>query len=178
MCRLCSPATPAARCPTFGQVFRSPAGETSSGAQAAAAAHDQRHRRLHPAASGQDGTRILIKGGVVMSVDPDVGNFAKGDVLIEGSKIMEVGHHIEAADAHVIDASGKIVMPGFIDTHHHQFETGLRSTLSDAIVVNDGRPENERNYYEKMLLGFSQHYRPRMSISTSSTAASRSWMRA
>jgi cytosine/adenosine deaminase-related metal-dependent hydrolase len=73
---------------------------------------------------------------------------------------MEVGHSIDAADAHVIDASGKIVMPGFIDTHHHQFETGLRSTLSDAIVVNDGRPENERNYYEKMLLGFSQHYRP------------------
>jgi 5-methylthioadenosine/S-adenosylhomocysteine deaminase len=113
-----------------------------------------------PQLAGKDGTRILIKGGVVMSVDPDVGNFAKGDVLIEGSKIMEVGHHIDAADAHVIDASGKIVMPGFIDTHHHQFETGLRSTLSDAIVVNDGRPENERNYYEKMLLGFSQHYRP------------------
>jgi hypothetical protein len=56
---------------------------------------------------GQDGTRILIKGGVVMSVDPDVGNFAKGDVLIEGSKIMEVGHHIDAADAHVIDASAR-----------------------------------------------------------------------
>jgi 5-methylthioadenosine/S-adenosylhomocysteine deaminase len=134
MCRLCSPATPAARCPTFGQVFRSPAGETSSGAQAAAAATTNITAASIPQLAGKDGTRILIKGGVVMSVDPDVGNFAKGDVLIEGSKIMEVGHHIDAADAHVIDASGKIVMPGFIDTHHHQFETGLRSTLSDAIV--------------------------------------------
>jgi 5-methylthioadenosine/S-adenosylhomocysteine deaminase len=92
MCRLCSPATPAARCPTFGQVFRSPAGETSSGAQAAAAATTNVTAASIPQLAGQDGTRILIKGGVVMSVDPDVGNFAKGDVLIEGSKIMEVGH--------------------------------------------------------------------------------------
>jgi 5-methylthioadenosine/S-adenosylhomocysteine deaminase len=91
---------------------------------------------------------------------------------------MEVGHSIEAADAHVIDASGKIVMPGFIDTHHHQFETGLRSTLSDAIVVNDGRPENERNYYEKMLLGFSQHYRPEDVYINELFGGSRSWMRA
>ncbi|MBF9030093.1 amidohydrolase family protein [Rhodobacterales bacterium HKCCE3408] len=160
MCRLCSPAAPAAACPTFGPAFRAPAGETSGGAQAAAAARTNITAASMPQLSGQDGTRILIKGGVVMSVDPDVGNFAKGDVLIEGKKIVEVGANIEAADAHVIDASGKIVMPGFIDTHHHQFETGLRSSLPDAIVVNDGKPENARNYYEAMLLGFSQHYRP------------------
>jgi hypothetical protein len=73
-------------------VFRSPAGETSSGAQAAAAARTNVTAASIPQLSGQEGTRILIKGGVVMSVDPDVGNFAKGDVLIEGSKIMEVGH--------------------------------------------------------------------------------------
>ncbi len=160
MCRLCSPATPAARCPAFGHLLRSPAGETGSANQAAAAATTNVTSRSLPMLSGQKGVRILIKGGVVMSVDPEVGNFARGDVLIEEDRIVAVGANIDASDAHVIDASGKIVMPGFIDTHHHQFETGLRSTLSDAIVVNDGRPENARNYYEAMLLGFSQHYRP------------------
>jgi cytosine/adenosine deaminase-related metal-dependent hydrolase len=160
MCGLCRPTTPVAQCPSFNRIFRAPAGETSSGAQAAAAARTNITAASLPELSGQEGTRILIKGGVVMSVDPDVGNFEKGDVLIEGAKIVAVGRDIEAADAHVIDAAGKIVMPGFIDTHHHQFETGLRSSLSDAIVVNDGRPENAKNYYESMLLGFSQHYRP------------------
>ena len=37
-----------------------------------------------------------------------------------------------------IDARGRIVMPGFIDTHHHQFETALRSFLADGILINDG----------------------------------------
>lgn len=159
MCRLCSPTTPRALCPARPPLF-SPPTETSSGAAAAQAARTNITAAPLPELSGEKGTRILIKGGVVMSVDDAVGNFAKGDVLIEGSKIVEVAAHIDAADAHVIDAAGKIVMPGFIDTHHHQFETGLRSSLSDAIVVNDGKPENARNYYEAMLLGFSQHYRP------------------
>ncbi|GHF46185.1 amidohydrolase family protein [Seohaeicola zhoushanensis] len=113
-----------------------------------------------PRNSGRGGTRILIRGGSVLSMDNAVGNFAQGDVLIEGARILEVAARIDAGDAQVIDAAGKIVMPGFIDTHHHQFETGLRSSLADAIVVNDGRPENARNYYETMLLNFSHHYRP------------------
>ena len=35
--------------------------------------------------------RILLKGGIVLSLDPQVGDFAKGDVLIEGKKILAVG---------------------------------------------------------------------------------------
>jgi 5-methylthioadenosine/S-adenosylhomocysteine deaminase len=59
-----------------------------------------------------------------------------------------------------IDAAGKIVMPGFIDTHHHQFETALRSQLANGILINDGRPANASNYYETILQGFSMVYRP------------------
>ncbi len=160
MCKLCTPNTPIAACPQAGLPLWAPPGETASGARAADAAITNVTAESVQQVAGKPGARVLIKGGVVMSVDPEVGNFAKGDVLVEGSKIVAVGADINATGAHVIDASGKIVMPGFIDTHHHQFETGLRSTLSDAIVVNDGRPETARNYYETMLLNFSQHYRP------------------
>ena len=51
-------------------------------------------------------------------------------------------------------------MPGFIHTHHHQFETALRSFLADAILINDGRPESAHNYYELILQKLSMGYRP------------------
>src|SRR5262245_30522913 len=90
-----------------------------------------------PDGMGRDGRRILIRGGAVMSMDPQVGDFPVGDVLIEGKKILAVGPNLNAGGAQVIDARGRIVMPGFIDTHHHQFETALRSFLADGILIND-----------------------------------------
>jgi 5-methylthioadenosine/S-adenosylhomocysteine deaminase len=113
-----------------------------------------------PRGVGEAGRRTLIKGGVVLSMDDSIGNFTRGDVLIEGDKIVEVAASIDAPAATVIEAAGRIVLPGFIDTHHHQFETALRSQLAHAILINDGRPENARNYYETMLLNISQHFRP------------------
>jgi len=109
---------------------------------------------------GAAGRRTLCKGCALLSMEVAVGNFPVGDVLFEGSKILEIGPSIAAGDAAVIDAAGMIVMPGFIDTHHHQFETALRSLLPDAILVNDGRPESAANYYEWMLQKFSVLYRP------------------
>ena len=91
-----------------------------------------------PEGVGVRGRRVLIKGGTVLSMDESVGNHAAGDVLVDGSKIVEVAASIHAPDAAVIDASGHIVMPGFIDTNHHQFETALRSFLADAILISDG----------------------------------------
>ena len=113
-----------------------------------------------PEGVGLKGRRVLIKGGTVLSMDERVGNHAVGDVLVDGSKIAEVAARIDARDAAVIDASGHIVMPGFIDAHSHQFETALRSFLADGILVNDGRPESAHNYYESILQKLSMGYRP------------------
>jgi cytosine/adenosine deaminase-related metal-dependent hydrolase len=93
-------------------------------------------------------------------MDNEVGNFPVGDVLVDGAHIVDVGASIDASDAAVIDAAGMIVMPGFIDTHHHQFETALRSFLADGILFDDGRPENAINYYDTILQTFSVVYRP------------------
>src|SRR5215510_16565096 len=90
-----------------------------------------------PADSGAPRRRYVIRGGYVMSMDPQVGDFAQGDVLVEGTKIVAVGPNLQpGADTGVIDATGRIVMPGFIDTHHHQFETALRSFLANGILIN------------------------------------------
>src|SRR5580704_18032860 len=67
--------------------------------------------------------RILLEGGIVTSLDPATGDFEKADVLIEGKKILAVGPNLAAGSAHnalVVNAAGMIVMPGFVDTHHHQ----------------------------------------------------------
>lgn len=113
-----------------------------------------------PVGVGDPDRLTLIRGGAVLSMDSAVGNFSKGDVLIQGARIVEVAASINAPEAAIIDASGMVVMPGFVDTHHHQFETALRSLLADAILVNDGRPESAANYYEWMLQKFSVLYRP------------------
>jgi 5-methylthioadenosine/S-adenosylhomocysteine deaminase len=77
------------------------------------------------------GRRVLIKGGVVLTMDPTIGDFEQADVLIDGSKIAMVRPNIRAA-AQVVDARGMIVMPGFVDTHHHQYETIQRANNADG----------------------------------------------
>lgn len=76
--------------------------------------------------------RILIKGGIVMSMDRAVGDYMKADVLVEGSKIKAVGPNLRASGAIVIDATDMIVMPGFVNTHHHQFQANFKSYYADA----------------------------------------------
>jgi 5-methylthioadenosine/S-adenosylhomocysteine deaminase len=113
-----------------------------------------------PRESGRPGRRYVIRGGHVMSMDPRVGDFVEADVLVEGKKIAAVGPNLRASGAGVIDARGRIVMPGFVDTHHHQFETALRSFLADGLLFNDGKPHGAINYFEFILGRFAPVYRP------------------
>ena len=118
-----------------------------------------------PEDSGGRGRRYIIRGGAVMTMDPSMpnkGEFAQADVLVEGKKIVAVGPNLHAGGAAEIDARGKIVMPGFIDTHHHQFETALRSFLADGVLINDksGSVAGSTTYFEYVLLTFAPVYRP------------------
>ena len=60
--------------------------------------------------------KILIKNGLI--VDGSLNKPYKGDLLIEQDKIKKIGTIEEKVDI-VIDAEGKVVSPGFIDTHSH-----------------------------------------------------------
>lgn len=113
-----------------------------------------------PAEAGSSHGRYLIRGGAVLSMDPSVGDFAQGDVLIEGKKIIAVGPRLHAPGAAIIDAAGMIVMPGFVDTHHHQYQTALRSFLPDGLLFNDGLPHGQKNYLDYIHTTITPVYRP------------------
>jgi cytosine/adenosine deaminase-related metal-dependent hydrolase len=116
-----------------------------------------------PPNTGRPGRRYVIRNGIVMSMDPGVGNFTRADVLIDGKKIAAIGPNLQVGgNAAEIDARGRIVMPGFIDTHHHQFETALRSFLANGILINDlsGSASAFPTYFEFILQKFAPVYHP------------------
>jgi 5-methylthioadenosine/S-adenosylhomocysteine deaminase len=78
--------------------------------------------------------RILLRSGVVLTLDPKMGDFERADILIEGKTIAQIAPDISVSDAEVIDCSGAIVMPGFVTTHHHQYETLQRSIIPDGLL--------------------------------------------
>jgi 5-methylthioadenosine/S-adenosylhomocysteine deaminase len=80
-------------------------------------------------------SRTLLVGGCVLSLDRKVGNFRRADVLIEDDLIAEVGESIRTRDAEVINATDTIVMPGFVDTHRHLWESLFRSIGSSVATT-------------------------------------------
>ncbi len=66
---------------------------------------------------------LLIRNGRV--IDPVNSHDGVADVLLQGGTVKKVGAKLPAGDAKVIDASGKIVCPGFIDIHVHLREPGF-----------------------------------------------------
>ena len=70
---------------------------------------------------------LLIKGGHVVTVDPDLGDLPVGDVLAADGVITAVGQDLRpaTADAEVIDAAGRLVIPGLVDTHRHVWQGAI-----------------------------------------------------
>ncbi|MBX9773429.1 MAG: amidohydrolase family protein [Xanthobacteraceae bacterium] len=83
--------------------------------------------------------RAVLKGGIVLSLDPKVGDFAPGDVAIENGRIVEVRPNIDvpAGAAAIVDATNRIIIPGFVDTHSHSYQGLLRSSLANGLVDPD-----------------------------------------
>jgi 5-methylthioadenosine/S-adenosylhomocysteine deaminase len=98
--------------------------------------------------------RMLIRGGSVLSIDANVGDFAAADVLIERDKIVEVGPRLVVENAEVIDASGMIVMPGFVDSHRHIWEGLLRNIGTDVPL------EGRSSYISFVLHKLAPAFRP------------------
>ncbi|HEY0279539.1 MAG TPA: amidohydrolase family protein, partial [Solirubrobacterales bacterium] len=96
--------------------------------------------------------RKLIKDGIVLTLDREVGDFDRADVLVEDGRIAAVGRDLEVPEgAEVIDASRAIVMPGFVDTHRHTWQAQLRTIACDWTLGQ---------YMTGLHSGLSGHFRP------------------
>jgi 5-methylthioadenosine/S-adenosylhomocysteine deaminase len=95
--------------------------------------------------------RLLIEGGHVLSMDPDVGDVAGGRILVEDGRIVAIGTDLGTPDAERIDAGGHVVMPGFVDTHRHTWQTALRAICADWTLMD---------YFRGVRQTYSPKYTP------------------
>ena len=97
-------------------------------------------------------SKILIKGGRVITMDANVRDLDRGDVLIEGDTISAIAPAIDAlAGVEVIEASGMIVIPGLVNAHLHTWQSGMRGIAGDWVVPQ---------YMARMHRGMAPHFKP------------------
>lgn len=92
---------------------------------------------------------LLIRGGYVLTMD-SAGDIPEGDVHVRDGVIRQIGRNLEAAGADVIDAAGKIVAPGLVDTHWHMWNALLRG-------MSDGP---DKSGYFATCVGVGRHFLP------------------
>ncbi|WP_222912756.1 amidohydrolase family protein [Natrinema sp. SYSU A 869] len=95
--------------------------------------------------------RIIIKDGTIVTVDSDLGILRDSDVLIEDGTIERIEQSIDEPAAEIIDAGDAIVVPGFINSHLHTWQAGVRGVAGDWSFSE---------YLDTMLGEISSHYRP------------------
>ncbi|WP_067455726.1 amidohydrolase family protein [Actinomadura macra] len=80
-------------------------------------------------------TSTLLRNGVVIDTAPEPTVLDRADVLVEDGRIAAVGSGLPVPPgAEVIDATGRIVLPGFVDTHRHTWQAGIRALLPDGTL--------------------------------------------
>ncbi|WP_027517128.1 amidohydrolase family protein [Bradyrhizobium sp. WSM1417] len=97
--------------------------------------------------------RTLIKSAVIISMDDAIGDLPSGDVLIEGSRIVDLRPSIDlggATETEIVDGAGRIVIPGLINAHMHTWQTGLRGYAANWTLLE---------YFRRMHAGLATVFR-------------------
>ena len=111
--------------------------------------------------------RTSIKDAIVLTQDESLGELPRADVLVEGDTIAAIGPDLSAADAQVIDAAGDIVIPGFIDTHRHTWETSIRTCAPDNtrdMLDPTGRSTDPKSWNGSVLNNRRRILAPRLAL--------------
>lgn len=78
---------------------------------------------------------VVIEGGAVATVDASGTEYVDGHVVVEGNRIAAVGPGAAPADVAAdrrVDASGCLVTPGLVNTHHHFYQWLTRGMVQQA----------------------------------------------
>jgi cytosine/adenosine deaminase-related metal-dependent hydrolase len=80
---------------------------------------------------------LLKKGTVIIHDDLDHVKGVKTDILIQGNKIAKISTDIAVdASTEIVDVTDKIISPGFIDTHHHVWQTQLKGRHANELLFD------------------------------------------
>jgi 5-methylthioadenosine/S-adenosylhomocysteine deaminase len=104
--------------------------------------------------------KILIKNAEIITMNAE-NEIVDGDLLIENDRIVDISERIESDQLDkVIDAKGKIVIPGFVQTHIHLCQTLFRGQADDMELLDwlkkriwplEAAHDKESVYYSAML---------------------------
>ncbi|WP_257015041.1 amidohydrolase family protein [Rhodococcus sp. ACPA1] len=84
-------------------------------------------------------------------MDDSIGNRADTDILVVDGRIVQIDRGISPDGSEVIDATGCIVIPGFVDTHRHTWESALRGSMPSCTLDD---------YLATVIGAFGPAYRP------------------
>jgi 5-methylthioadenosine/S-adenosylhomocysteine deaminase len=79
-------------------------------------------------------SRTVVRNAAVITLDPELGDLPRADVLIKDDVIEAIGPELGVEDAEVINGEGAIVIPGFVNTHLHTWQHTLRGICADWTV--------------------------------------------
>ncbi|WJK44226.1 hypothetical protein O7608_24700 [Solwaraspora sp. WMMA2056] len=94
---------------------------------------------------------VLLAGGIVVTCAGPDEVLWPADVLIDNGVIAAIGRDLPAGDAQRVDVSGRIVMPGLVDTHRHTWQAVVRNIASDWTLDQ---------YLVGLHVGLSRYFRP------------------
>ena len=94
------------------------------------------------------GPKVLLSGGCVLALAAKTPNYLQADVLIDDGVVAEVGTGLHVRDAERVDATGTIVMPGFVDTHRHAWRSLFRNQGDGAASGEPAVPAAVRDRYQ------------------------------
>jgi len=98
------------------------------------------------AALGRPMALTLIRNASLLTLDPRLGDLDRGDLLVADGRIAAIGSDLAApAQAEIVDGSGFLVMPGFVNAHVHLWEFPLRGLGADWISHRDYHGHVHRN---------------------------------
>jgi cytosine/adenosine deaminase-related metal-dependent hydrolase len=96
--------------------------------------------------------RILIRAGRVYDHDGDVHQPAQADILIAGETIERLGRNLPADDGtEIIDAAGKLVVPGFVNAHYHSHDVMAKGLFEEMPFDIWALHSNPVNYGPRSL---------------------------
>jgi cytosine/adenosine deaminase-related metal-dependent hydrolase len=86
--------------------------------------------------SNQSSHLLLKNGTALIHGENDKVNAVRTDILISGSKISKIAASISPPPgSEVIDCTDKIISPGFVDTHHHVWQTLLKGRHANQTLM-------------------------------------------